>query len=84
MDTIQILSMIGSVIVLIPYAALGLRKMDSTSFIYSFLNFLGSGILLFVALYIMQYGFIVLEVVWTAVSIYGMYMALKRPKAHAE
>jgi formate hydrogenlyase subunit 3/multisubunit Na+/H+ antiporter MnhD subunit len=77
MDKIQILSMLGSIIVLIPYALLGLRKMKPTSFVYSFMNFLGSVILMYVAIDIMQYGFIVLEVVWTAVSLYGMYRALK-------
>ncbi len=76
MDIIQILSMLGSIIVLIPYAMLGLRKMKPTSFVYSFMNFLGSVILMYVAIDIMQYGFIVLEVVWTAVSLYGMYRAL--------
>lgn len=81
MDIIQIFSMIGSILVLIPFAALGLRKMESTSFTYSFLNFIGSGILLIVAIYIMQYGFIFLEVVWTAVSLYGMFIALRSKTA---
>ena len=84
MDSLQILSMIGSITVLIPYALLGLRKMQSTSFTYSFMNFLGSVILMYVAIDIMQYGFIVLEVVWTAVSLYGMYLALKPVRQKAD
>ena len=83
MDSIQILSMVGSVIVLIPYALLGLRKMDPKSFLYSFMNFVGSVILLFIAIDIMQLGFIVLEVVWTSVSLYGMFLALQKPKSNA-
>jgi hypothetical protein len=83
MDHLQILSMIGSILVLIPYALLGLRLMDSTSFIYSFTNFVGSVILMYVAFDIMQYGFILLEVVWTSVSVYGIYRALKPKQNHA-
>lgn len=69
---IQIVSVLGALGCLIPFAALQFKRMSSTSLTYALLNFVGSGTLTVVALIESQYGFILLEGVWAIVSAVGV------------
>lgn len=69
MDTLQVLSLLGAVQVLFAYIASQAGRMSLASRRYSALNALGSGLLAYVALREVNYGFILLEGVWALVSV---------------
>ena len=62
--------------ILVAYAGHQMGWMNSRAAFYNILNAAGSGILLYIALHPFQIGFIVLEGVWTVISLY----ALARPR----
>jgi hypothetical protein len=68
----QLLSFAGALLILIAYIGHQLKWMDASKPMYSILNAVGSGILGYIALQPFQLGFVVLEFVWVAVSVYAM------------
>ena len=68
----QIVSVLGAVLILLPFAASQLGRMSTASVPYQLLNLIGSGALAVVAVMERQYGFILLEVVWAVMSIVGL------------
>lgn len=76
----QLVSFLGALLILIAYVGHQMGWMNPRSAAYNILNAAGSVILLYIALHPFQIGFIVLEGVWTLISLY----ALVRPKPMAE
>jgi hypothetical protein len=72
----QVASFAGALLILIAYAGQQMGWMNPRTALYNILNAVGSGILLYIALHPFQIGFIVLEGVWTVISLY----ALARPR----
>ena len=72
----QVASFVGALLILVAYAGHQMGWMNPHGAAYNILNAAGSAILAYIAFHPFQIGFIVLEVVWTAISIY----ALLRPK----
>lgn len=68
----QVLSIIGSLLVLGAYFALQRGHLKSDARLYSALNFLGAGLMTGVAVAEWQIGFIVLEGSWALLSFPGM------------
>jgi len=68
----QVLSIIGSLLVLGAYFALQRGYLKSDARLYSALNFLGAGLMTWVAVAEWQIGFIVLEGSWALLSFPGM------------
>jgi hypothetical protein len=68
----QLLSFAGALLILIAYIGHQLKWMNSRKPLYSVLNAVGSGILGYIALSPFQLGFVVLEFVWVAVSVYAL------------
>ena len=68
----QIVSVLGALLILLPFAASQLGRMSTASVPYQLLNLIGSGALAVVAVLERQYGFILLEVVWAVMSIVGL------------
>jgi hypothetical protein len=68
-DLIQIA---GALLILIPFAALQLQRMSSTSAVYLWLNLAGSVVLAVLAVKEELWGFVLLETVWGAVAAYGL------------
>ena len=68
----QILQIAGAILILIAFAAIQRGAMSPHSRIYLWLNFAGSVILTGVALHGSDWGFLLLEVVWAAVSLWGL------------
>jgi hypothetical protein len=74
---IQIVSLVGSLLILAAFSANQLGRMTAEQRLYTVLNLVGSAILAVVALKEEQWGFLLLEGVWALVSAY----ALVRPRA---
>ena len=68
----QVVSFVGALLILIAYVGHQMGWMNPRSARYNVLNALGSVILLYIALHPFQIGFIILEGVWTLISLYAM------------
>jgi hypothetical protein len=68
----QAVSMLGALLILLPFAASQLGKLAVRSPVYQLMNLIGSGLLAFVAVVEHQYGFILLETAWALVSAVGL------------
>lgn len=75
----QLISLVGAVLVLIPFAATQLGRMRTETRPYQAMNFVGSGALTAVALMDRQYGFILLEGTWAIMSAIGLMRVLRSP-----
>lgn len=73
----QTLSLIGAACLLIAYVASQTGRMRMASAWYNALNFIGSGLLAWVAIHDRRWGFIILEVVWAIVSLPPLYRAAR-------
>jgi hypothetical protein len=73
----QLASFVGALLILVAYVGHQMGWMNPRSVAYNVLNAVGSGILGYIALHPFQIGFVVLESVWTLISVY----ALVRPRA---
>lgn len=79
----QVVSLIGSVAVLAAYVATQFKWLEASHIAYAVLNFVGSGILAVIALVERQWGFLLLEGVWSLISLWSTIkiLASRRPKA---
>jgi hypothetical protein len=75
---IQIVSIVGSLMILSAYAANQTGRWTATRLEYMVLNLLGAAVLAVVAAVEEQWGFLLLEGVWAIVSAYAL---LRRPAA---
>lgn len=73
----QSASFLGAMLILIAYAGHQMGWMNPRKSAYNILNAVGSAILGYIAFHPFQVGFVILEVVWTLISLY----ALMRPQA---
>ncbi|HKQ98387.1 MAG TPA: hypothetical protein VJV75_10960 [Candidatus Polarisedimenticolia bacterium] len=75
---LQATSLVGALLILLAYAAHQAGRMSRETPVYHVTNALGGGLLLVVALEARQAGFIVLEGVWTLISLAALFRA-RRP-----
>lgn len=73
-DVIQI---IGALLILAAFAAAQADRMSQHSVTYLLLNVVGSVILAVLALQTENWGFLLLEAVWSVVSAYGLVQVLR-------
>ncbi|MGQ0647564.1 MAG: CBU_0592 family membrane protein [Gemmatimonadaceae bacterium] len=76
---IQAVSVLGALLILIPYAANQLGRMASTSIAFQLLNAIGASMLTIIAVIESQWGFVLLEGTWATVSVVGMFRFRGRP-----
>ena len=60
----QTLSLAGAALLLVGFVGMQMRRMRNDSALFNALNFLGSGLLAWVAIHDRRAGFIILEEVW--------------------
>src|SRR5262245_34584502 len=68
----QVVQILGALAILAAFVAAQLRVFDVRSRAYLWLNFVGALVLAIVAWHERQYGFLLLEGVWTLVSAWGL------------
>lgn len=68
---IQVVSLVGSLLILGAFIASQFRWMETTNLSYVLLNLVGSAILSVVAIVERQWGFLLLEGVWAIVSLWS-------------
>jgi hypothetical protein len=76
----QVASFVGALLILVAYGGHQMGWMNPRSAAYNVLNAIGSCILGYIALHPFQIGFVLLEGVWTVISVY----ALLRPRRIVE
>ena len=74
---LQLVSVIGALLILLPFAGSQLGRLSTESLAYQWMNLLGAASLTAVAIIELQYGFILLEGVWTVMSGIGLARLLK-------
>jgi hypothetical protein len=72
---VQAVSLVGALLVLLPFALLQFGRLATTSLAYQAMNLIGAVTLTGVGVVERQYGFILLEGVWAAVSAMGLLRA---------
>jgi uncharacterized membrane protein len=74
----QLLSIAGAILILIAYAALQMKRLPPESVSFQVMNLFG-GLFLFIAAVILrQYGFILVEGMWTLLSAAGLWRVTRR------
>ena len=69
---LQVISVMGAVLILTPFAASQLGRLKTSDLSYQVMNLIGAATLTAVAVLESQYGFILLEGVWTIMSAIGL------------
>ena len=69
---VQAVSVLGALAILVAYAANQFRLMGPSNLSYALLNFLEAGVLTVIAVIESQWGFLLLEGVWTLVSLFAL------------
>ncbi|HKB08330.1 MAG TPA: hypothetical protein VKF61_08645 [Candidatus Polarisedimenticolia bacterium] len=75
----QFASLLGAALILAAYAAHQAGRIGRESILYHSLNALGGFVLCVVAIDASQAGFIVLEGVWTVISLGALVRTARRP-----
>ena len=73
----QLLQLAGAILVLAGFTLAQVRVLDPQSLAYLVLNAVGAGILAVLAFEEQQWGFLLLEGVWTVVSLAGLVARLR-------
>jgi hypothetical protein len=74
----QLIQIFGAVLILVGYAGAQLGRMSQHSRVYLVLNAAGSAILGVLAGVYGQLGFLLLEAVWTGVSLWSLLVVVRR------
>jgi hypothetical protein len=71
---------VGAIVILIAFGLAQLGRLDLRSYPYLVLNVVGAGILAIDAWRNDLWGFLLLEIVWGAVSLWGLVQRARDPK----
>ncbi len=84
LSTIQIVSIFGSLLVLLAYVANQFGRLRAQGLAYAFANVAGSGMLAVIAALEAQWGFLLLEGAWAAVSLVAAVRQRATPERYRE
>jgi hypothetical protein len=76
---IQLVSVAGALTILSAYAANQFGRLRATSYAYTVANVVGAAILSSVALHEEQWGFLLLDGVWTIIGLAALARMLRSP-----
>jgi hypothetical protein len=74
---LQIVGLVGAVLILFPFAASQLGRLRTQTWSYQLMNLVGAAALTVVAVAERQYGFILVEGAWAAMSLVGLSRLLR-------
>jgi hypothetical protein len=74
----QAIEIAGAVLILTAFALAQFRGLDRHGYPYLLLNLAGGAILTILAARHQQWGFLLLQVVWTLVALWGIVRLLRR------
>ena len=77
---IQLVSVFGAITILAAYAANQFGRLRATGYAYTVANVVGAAILSYVALHEEQWGFLLLDAVWTIIGLAALGRMLRRPQ----
>jgi len=77
MSAILVVQIAGALLILAAFALSQAGRLDPRSYVYLLLNATGSAILAVLALQDQRWGFVLLEGVWTLISLSGLFMRLQ-------
>src|SRR5215213_4986708 len=83
-SSIQLVSVLGSLLVLVAYVASQFGYLSAKGLAYAFANIMGSGILAVVAALEAQWGFLLLEGAWASVSLVAVVRHRVKMNTHRE
>jgi hypothetical protein len=83
-SSIQLVSVLGSLLVLVAYVASQFGYLSAKGLAYAFANIMGSGILAVVAALEAQWGFLLLEGAWASVSLVAVVRQRAMANTHRE
>ena len=83
-SSIQLVSVLGSLLVLVAYVASQFGYLSAKGLAYAFANIVGSGILAVVAALEAQWGFLLLEGAWASVSLVAVVRQRAKANTHRE
>jgi len=75
---LQIVQIAGAVLILLAFGQAQARLLNVASYVYLLLNLAGGALLAVSAYAESQWGFLLLESAWVAVSAWGLFGALRR------
>jgi hypothetical protein len=75
---VQAISIVGAILILAAYAGNQLKALDSSTALYVILNLVGAAILAAVAALEDQWGFLLLEGVWTLIAAFAAIRLISR------
>ena len=75
---IQVISVAGALLILLPFAGSQTGRLSPHSLAYQLMNLVGAASLTTVAVIEVQLGFILLEGIWTLMSVIGLWKVLNR------
>jgi hypothetical protein len=81
-SSIQLVSVLGSLLVLVAYVASQFGYLSAKGLAYAYANIVGSAILAVVAALEAQWGFLLLEGAWASVSLVAVMRQRAKPNTH--
>jgi hypothetical protein len=73
----QVIQVVGALLILVAFAAAQLGWLRIDSRLYLALNLVGAAVLAYLAWHEEQWGFLLLETVWTAVSLWSLVRVIR-------